>query len=212
MVARTIEFVVFFCLLPFVVAAFPTRYAPPIPILWIGAIVTLLMLRRDHEFERSTLWGVSRIREGLPGVLRRFLLFGPLLAGFAWLMEPEHFLAFPRDRPGTWAAVLFLYPILSVVPQGIVYRTFFLHRYRDLFGDGKVMWMVAAVSFALAHVVMHRWEPVAITLVGGFIFTRTLMRGRSGLLADAEHALYGDLAFTLGLGVWIYTGAARQGL
>ena len=31
-------------------------------------------------------------------------------------------------------------------------------------------------------------------------------------LADIEHALYGDLAFTLGLGVWIYTGAARQGL
>lgn len=212
MVARRIEFVFFFCLLPFVVAAFPPRYAPPIPILWIGAITALLVLRRDDEFDRSTLWGVSRIKAGLPGVFLRFLVLGPLLVGFAWLMEPEHFLSFPRDRPGTWAVVLILYPILSVVPQGIVYRTFFCHRYRGLFGNGTAMWLVAAASFALAHVVMHRWEPVAMTLVGGLVFTRTVMRRRSGLLADVEHALYGDLAFTLGLGVWIYTSAARQGL
>ena len=49
-------------------------------------------------------------------------------------------------------------------------------------------------------------------MIGGVIFTATLLRRKSGLLADIEHALYGDLAFTLGLGVWIYTGAARQGL
>ena len=74
------------------------------------------------------------------------------------------------------------------------------------------MCLVAAGSFAFAHVVMHRWEPILITAIGGVVFTSTLLRRRSGALADVEHALYGDLAFTLGLGVWIYTGAARQGL
>ena len=74
------------------------------------------------------------------------------------------------------------------------------------------MILVAAASFAIAHIVMRRWEPVLMTFVGGLIMTRTLLRRRSGLLADVEHALYGDLAFTLGLGVWIYVSAARQGM
>ena len=212
MIPRTVEFVVFFWLLPLVVAAVPARYAPPIPILWVGAVVTLILLRRDPSFDRDLLWGWRRTASGLTGVLLRFAILGPLLAGFAWLMEPEHFLSFPRERPGTWIAVMVLYPFLSVIPQGVVYRSFFCHRYRDLFGTGPVMWLVAAGSFAFAHVVMHRWEPILITAIGGVVFTSTLLRRRSGALADVEHALYGDLAFTLGLGVWIYTGAARQGL
>lgn len=209
---RWLEFVGFFWLLPVLVAATPSRYLPPIPVLWAAAIACLILLRRDPHLDRRTLWGVAGIRPGLPGVLGRFLLFAPLLVGFAWLMEPEWFLRFPRDRTGTWVVVLALYPILSVIPQGIVFRTFVCHRYRPLFGDGVGMWLVAGVTFGFAHIVMHRWEPVLITVIGGVIFTATLLRRRSGLLADVEHALYGDLAFTLGLGVWIYTGAARQGL
>ena len=93
-----------------------------------------------------------------------------------------------------------------------ILRSFLCHRYRPLFGDGRLMIGIAAVSFGFAHVVMHRWEPVFMTTIGGIVLTRTLLTRRSGLLADLEHALYGNLAFTLGLGVWIFTGAARQGL
>lgn len=207
-----IEFVLFFWIAPVAIASVPSRYAPPIPILWIAAIVALLFLRRSKDVDRSTIWGVDGIRPGIKGVLLRFAVFGPLLVGFAWLMEPEHFLSLPRENPGVWIVILLLYPLFSVIPQGIVYRSFFCHRYRPLFGEGWLMILVAAASFAIAHVVMRRWEPVLMTFVGGLIMTRTLLRRRSGLLADLEHALYGDLAFTLGLGVWIYVNAARQGL
>ncbi len=209
---RAIEFTVLFVILPVAIAVAPARYASPIPILWVGAIAALLFLRQEQNLDRSTLWGLGGVLPGLPGVLLRFACLGPLLLGFAWLMEPEHLFSLPRDEPRIWITILIAYPLLSVIPQGIVYRTFFCHRYRDLFGNGVSMTLVAAACFAFAHVVMHRWEPVLITLVGGIIFTSTLLRRRSGLLADVEHALYGDLAFTLGLGVWIYTDAARQGL
>ena len=81
-------------------------------------------------------------------------------------------------------------------------------------GPWRLAWfvLIAATTFAFGHVVMHRWEPVLITFIGGVVFTTTLLRRRSGLLVDIEHAIYGDLAFTLGLGVWLYTGAARAGL
>jgi len=207
-----VEFIAFFWLLPVAVALAPIRYAPPIPILWAAAIVCLVALLRSKDFDRRLLWNASGVISGLPGVLVRFAILGPLFVGFAWLMEPEHFLSFPRERPELWVLVMVLYPILSVIPQGIVFRSFVCHRYRPLIGSGPLAWIVAGTTFGFAHVVMQRWEPVLITVVGGVIFTSTLLRRRSGLLADVEHALYGDLAFTLGLGVWIYTGAARAGL
>lgn len=209
---RVLEFVLIFWVLPPLVALAPTRVLPPIPVLWVGAIAALLFLRRQVEFDRRLLWGVAGVRPGLRGVLLRFTFFGPAMIALAWLLEPEWFLSFPRDRPLSWAMVMLLYPILSVVPQGILYRSFLCHRYRPLFGDGRLMIGVAAASFGFAHIVMHRWEPVFMTTIGGLVLTRTLLVRRSGLLADLEHALYGNLAFTLGLGVWIFTGAARQGL
>lgn len=212
MLRRVAEFVVLFWFLPLAVAAVPTRVLPPIPVLWVAAIAALLFLRRQPDLDRSLLWGAAGVGPGLRGVAIRFVLMGPGLALFAWFMEPEWFLRFPRERPGFWAMVMVLYPLLSVVPQGILYRTFLHHRYRDLLGEGPWFVVVAAATFAFGHIVMHRWEPVLITFMGGLVFMTTLLRGRSGLLADLEHALYGNLAFTLGLGVWLYTGAAREGL
>lgn len=212
MTRRFAEFVVLFWFLPLAVAAAPTRTLPPIPVVWAGAIAALVFLRRQPDLDRPLLWGTNRVLPGLRGVAMRFAVLGPGLAVFAWLMEPEWFLRFPRERTGFWAIVMVLYPIFSVVPQGILYRTFLHHRYRSLFGEGPWFVLVAAATFAFGHVVMHRWEPVLITFVGGLVFMTTLLQRRSGLLADVEHALYGDLAFTLGLGVWLYTGAAREGL
>ncbi len=209
---RLAEFIVLFWFIPLAVAAAPTRSLPPIPVLWLCAIAALVFLRRQPDLDRSLLWGVGGVRSGLPGVLARFMVLGPALAFFAWVMEPEWFLSFPRERTGMWVAVMILYPLASVVPQGVLYRTFLHHRYRDLFGDGPWFVLIAATTFAFGHVVMHRWEPVLITFIGGVVFTTTLLRRRSGLLVDIEHAIYGDLAFTLGLGVWLYTGAARAGL
>ena len=209
---RLTEFIGLFWFLPLAVAAAPSRSLPPIPVLWVGAIAALVFLRRQPDLDRSLLWGVDRIRGGMRGVLARFLVLGPGLAGFAWFMEPEWVLRFPRERTGFWAVVMVLYPIASVVPQGILFRTFLHHRYRGLFGEGPGFVLVAAATFAFGHIVMHRWEPVLITFIGGLVFVTTLLRHRSGLLADLEHALYGNLAFTLGLGVWLYSGAARQGL
>ncbi len=42
---------------------------------------------------------------------------------------PHVFLSMPYYRPMLWLAVLVLYPLLSVIPQELVYRTFFFHRY-----------------------------------------------------------------------------------
>ena len=47
---------------------------------------------------------------------------------------------------------------------------------------------------------------VVLTLVGGWLFARTYLRTRSLLATAVEHAAYGCLLFTVGLGRWFVTG------
>ena len=44
--------------------------------------------------------------------------------------------------------------------------------------------------------------------IGGALFLRTYLRSGSGWLADLEHAVLGNVAFTIGYGQWLYSGAS----
>jgi hypothetical protein len=65
----------------------------------------------------------------------------------------------------------------------------------------------SAAAFGFAHLMFGTVASVALTLVGGWLFARTYQRTRSLLAASVEHALYGVLAFTIGLGDLFYSGA-----
>ncbi len=47
-----------------------------------------------------------------------------------------------------------------------------------------------------------------MTIVGGWIFASRYRRTRSLFTVSVEHALYGMLVFTVGLGQYFYHGAA----
>jgi hypothetical protein len=55
----------------------------------------------------------------------------------------------------------------------------------------------------------HNAFSVGLTLVGGWLFARRFQRTRSLLTVSVEHALYGVLAFTVGLGALFYHGTVR---
>jgi hypothetical protein len=77
-------------------------------------------------------------------------------------LAPELFLNFPRSNPLLWSLVMVLYPVLSVYPQGIIYRAFLFGRYRDLFGSGYAMVLASAIWFAYVHIVFR--NPLALGL------------------------------------------------
>ncbi len=97
-----------------------------------------------------------------------------------------------------------VYPLLSVYPQNVVYRAFVFHRYRGLFADEAVVIWASAAAFAWAHVIFHNPMALLLTFAGGLIFAQTYRRHRSLLLVSIEHALYGLLVFTIGLGHALY--------
>ena len=182
---------------------------PLLALLFAAAIFCGSMLWRDKRYPRQKLWS-ARAR---PGEWRRILItFAvavPLLAGLLYWLRPQALFAFPLARPGAWLLVMALYPLVSVYPQEIIYRAFFFHRYRGLFGDGRWMMVASALAFGLAHLPFHNWVAVALTVPGGLLFARTWRRTDALLVVAFEHALYGACVFTVGLGDFLLEGTMR---
>jgi membrane protease YdiL (CAAX protease family) len=181
----------------------------PFPVLWLAAFLCWLWLRRDGTFDRRILWRIGPGREALKGILIKFLAAAALLSAYVVFFEPESLFRFPRQRPGLWALVMILYPMLSVYPQGLIHRAFLFQRYEKLFA-GKTLTVVAsAVAFSFMHLVLKNPLAMILTFVGGILFARTYTRTGSLVVSGLEHALYGDLLFTIGLGHYFYMGAVR---
>lgn len=198
MARRWAEFSVIFLLPPLLIAAGWLPKSAVMPVLWAVFLYSAVMLRRDGValLERSVRLG--GVRELLP----RMAAVTTAIGLFTWGCYPERFFLLVREQPLLWAAVLLLYPVLSVIPQEITFRRFFYHRYRLLFGRAA-LW-ANALLFAYVHIVFGNVVAIAFTFVGGVLFARTYERSRSVLLVSVEHACYGLALYTFGLGNFFY--------
>jgi membrane protease YdiL (CAAX protease family) len=202
---RWFELIALFYAIPLVLC-FRTYNIPIFPLLWIAALGSIFLLIRDPSFDRTQIWNASAIKRGLPRILSIWILCTTALIALVWFLSPNDLFSFPRERPRIWLAVMLFYPVLSVIPQGLVYRVFVFHRYGGLFPSVWARILAAAVTFAFAHVVFESPTALSLTFAGGLLFSYTYSLHRSGLLASIEHALYGMTVFTLGLGRHLYLG------
>jgi membrane protease YdiL (CAAX protease family) len=120
------------------------------------------------------------------------------------------FLSLPRTNPVLWVAILLLYPVLSVYPQSLVYRAFLFHRYGGLFGNGPLTVIASAVAFGFLHVIFRNGWAVGLSALAGLLFAARYWQTGSLFVSAFEHALYGGLIFTSGLGRFFYSGAVRR--
>lgn len=121
-------------------------------------------------------------------------------------LMPDRLFALAAEQPGKWLKIMTLYPFTSVLAQELVYRVFFFHRYGPLF---KSRWMLIAVNalvFGFGHILFRNWIAVAATVIGGALFAWRYERTRSFWAVWTEHVLWGWLVFTVGLGVYFFTG------
>lgn len=132
-----------------------------------------------------------------------------LLMAATWWFWPHLLFAFPRERTEVWALVMLLYPLLSVVPQEYMFRVYFIQRYRPLFGEGTVMLAANALVFGWAHAFMLNWIAPLLSVVAGWLFADTWRRTRNLWAVSLEHALYGQIVFTVGIGWFFYNGSAQ---
>ena len=209
MALRAIEFLLLFFAGP-ALFAYARHRIPAIPALWVLTAGCLSVLLRDPGFDRGRLWNAAVFPLYAPQILALFA--GAAVAGAALVLRfaPGVFLNFPRSNPGLWALVMLLYPVLSVYPQGIVYRVFVFERYRELFGAGGGMVLASAAAFAWVHIVFRNRLALVLTFVAGALFAIRYLQTGSLFVSAAEHALYGCGIFTIGLGRSFVHGAGRR--
>jgi membrane protease YdiL (CAAX protease family) len=207
----TLEMLLFFVATPILV--FGLLYQHRIPLFGLLLPVFLffiLFLTIDRSFSWRRTLGTGISLKGLASILTIFAIAGPAIALFAYYDVPDRFLAFPRYAYDIWLAVMILYPLISVTTQEIMYRVFFFHRYRPLFaGDRQAGIMLNAVLFSFSHIVFQDVTTLIISFLGGLLFAWRYESSRSYWALILEHALYGNLIFTVGLGRYFYTGVSN---
>jgi hypothetical protein len=211
MVCLRLEFVGLYLVLPtlLMTARLTGCVVPVLPMLWMAALPATLYLVKCRRWSIRDLVGVVPDRRQLAGMALRFVAAALILSVGILLIEPGGFMLLPRRDLRLWALVMFFYPMLSVVPQGILYRALFYERYAVLFRNETSRTLAAAAVFSLAHLIFANVWAVGLTLVGGFLINRTYLKSGSMLVANIEHAVYGQLAFTTGWGLFLYHGTIR---
>jgi membrane protease YdiL (CAAX protease family) len=179
---------------------------PILPILWVFAFWCRWKLMRDPDFDRTNLWRVDAMKSVPALMVIRFILCVIILYCLLLSLAPDLLFCLVKEKPVLWFAIIILYPLLSVYPQELIYRTYFFHRYQFLFHKKWTLITVNALLFGYMHIIFHNWIAVSLTVIGGFLFALTYNRSRSTLLVSLEHSLFGCLIFTLGLGKFFYIG------
>jgi membrane protease YdiL (CAAX protease family) len=176
------------------------------PVFWGVTLAAVVLLARTPGFDWRELarggvaWGevalVAAVTAAAAGAL-------------VWLLVPGQAFALPRRAPGLWVGIMLLYPLLSALPQELVFRALFFRRYGGLFEGRELAVAVNALGFALAHLMFWNWVAAALTVAGGVVFARGYLR-RGFLQAVVLHAVAGGIIFTSGLGVFFYHGAVGR--
>lgn len=199
-----VEFTALFAVMPLGLARRWIRL-PLIPSLWAFTLVCLTLLLSDPTFNRGVLWQMGDPAPLWLG-LACFVPAALALLLIVWRRNPTQLFSLPRHRPWLWALIVILYPILSVYPQGIIYRGFIFHRYAELFPSRFGMICVSAIAFGLMHMAFRNWKAPLLTLIGGFLFAIVYSSSDSLVEASIVHSAFGCWVFTVGLGHHFYGG------
>ncbi len=202
---RYVECCVLFIALP-VVVYYNWLPIPKIAALLIITLICVLILAIDDSYVLQRLSYRPRQSKIWKRIINNTALVAVGIFVLVIFLQPDRLFQLPSNRPVVWGIILALYPLLSALPQELIYREFFFHRYKKLFGTGWMMVAASASLFAFLHIIYDNYWAIIISLIGGFMFARTYRQSRSLYVVSIEHAIYGCLIFTIGLGNYFYEG------
>jgi uncharacterized protein len=202
-----LELIAVFILLPLIISILKPRGAIYY-VLWGTTIACCWWLSRQSGFSFKKEWAFDALtKANLKPILLRFLPCAIGLLGFILVTIPEKAFALPLQRPQIWVMVMTFYPLLSVIPQEIIFRSFFFKRYNAALSP-KMMVILSSITFGWVHIILQNWVAVIFSAIGGFIFCNTYKKTKSLSLVCFEHAIYGCYIFTIGMGYYFYHGTA----
>jgi len=177
-----------------------------VPLIIVGGTLFWNALSRSKTFDHEKFLSRREVGRNVLQILKIFVPAGALMTEVAWYFCRAHFLEFPLQRTGFWMLIMIAYPVICVPFQEVIFRGYFFHRYAGLFSRPWHLMVVNAVSFALCHMFYFNWVAPTLTLAGGFLFAWRYQRTGSLWAVAIEHGLWGDLLFTVGLGIYLFSG------
>lgn len=205
-----IEMGVLFLALPLAIryAIFSWRVSLPL-VLQSTLLGVILFLLWDRTFRMRTEIRPALSKRVVLSICAIFLGIAAAITLYIYVEIPHRLLEFPTRNPSLWLAVMIFYPLASVIPQELIYRTFFFHRYGPLFGEARwLAYVVNGLLFGFAHVIFGSYVSIALTAILGCLLAWRYDETRCFWAVWLEHSLYGCFIFTIGLGHYFFTGVA----
>lgn len=200
-IIRYLEIIILFVAFPLIYAAGWIK-GPKFIALLSGLVYVLLAMAFSGSFPSQAF----RFRLGSyrKTILLRFLVVATLLSLYMAVCEPHNFLILPRKHTWLWLAIMVFYPIFSALPQEIIYRTYFDFRFRPFLFNEKQAMIVNALLFGILHLIFHNPVAVAGGTLTGLFWYQTYRHTGSLWAVSLEHAMYGNLIYTIGFGHYFY--------
>ena len=106
----------------------------------------------------------------------------------------------PLNAKSQWLQLFWLYPLFSVIPQELLFRTFLFKRYQILLPNINHRVVLSCIAFSFLHIIFLNWEAVVLSFLASIIFCRTYIIFKSILLVIIEHSILGLLTYSVGFG------------
>lgn len=202
-----LEFLVLFFVIP-LMAAFVLPPSLVLPGLLIFTFVGIFLLQVTPAFRWSTL-SAGFITINWKLLVYFFVVCFLTLSLLAFFIDSENTYYLPVNSPRLWIFIMIAYPLVSVIPQELIYRPLFFIRYKSILPSGQSLVILNAICFCLIHLFYWNLLALFITFFGGLIFSQIYYKNKNFLEVVLYHSVGGCMIFTTGLGRFFYSGAIQ---
>ncbi|WP_157054222.1 CPBP family intramembrane glutamic endopeptidase [Ruegeria sp. 6PALISEP08] len=203
-----LEFGLFYVGLPLLIAVlFPPNWM--FPALFALTGLGIVLLHRTPGFQ----WAELRY-DWANWSLREVALFAAIMTvfcvGLIHVTRPDAAFFLVIHRPEMLAFIWAGYPLLSALPQELLFRPLFFRRYHAILPNRRAAYLLNAAVFSFAHLMYWSWIVALMTFAGGLLFTWAYRQRGSFFYAVLLHAIAGNIIFAVGLGVYFYSGNVQR--
>jgi len=193
------EFIILYLVFPFLVML-DLLPVPLLLILLVMGISVHLYLYHDPSFDRKKFINWDSGKREIRNILLLFIPSAAIMVILIWQIDATKLFSLARTNPLFLLLISIFYPVFSVVPQGLAYRSLFFHRYANLFPGRMLQIIIGAIIFSFGHILYKNALVLILTFIGGLIFAHRYVKTGSLFITILEQSLYGVWLFTCGLG------------
>lgn len=175
-------------------------------ILTTTGILIFFFLRYDYDFDNDQFWNWDKGKPYLKKILLTFFASAVVMVLIIYLIDPSNTFYMVSRFPLFIVLLSIFYPLFSVLPQSLIYRSFFFHRYESILKKEWMRILLSGIFFGLGHALYKNLMVIGLATIAGIIFAFHYNKTKSLAMNWFEHSIYGVWLFASGLGTFFVSG------